>query len=719
MTQIDEISQTVSTIPPLMLTSEVVSIPEDEVAFVNAYETNNEHLVNNTVPELNALKTQFNTSVGQINTVAQEIQDIGTNAINAISLDTIEDLTTYTGTGLVMVKEIDRGGNFISKTAIEIDPKTGSLYVINNGTVFSKLGGGFWVRQYNTSYVNALWFGADKTGILESTDAIQSAINYANTIVPKGNYNVKSIVIPNGRSLSGDGMTNTLFNPTNGYNTIILSGDKITLFDFGFQSLSVDPVQNEVYSHCIYTDAVTYNAGFMRPMEGIKINRLSFRNLKGAGIYIDQPIRESHISENRFVGMGTTTISPITSRQEKGSPNNSNNLWIRNNMFYRFASPAIYFKSSTLSTSNLSYSDIYINHNLIHNQLLNEANGIPTSGTVVCAELTHTVVLEECYASDISHNKITAIHPQKIGIYLQNTDTQPARSNIITNNYMSFNGGRTDITYPSTGHYVYSVNPKSAIITENTLYGGNVSTDIRISTTGAMASTTIQLAISENVSEASDITLLLPSLYKGTIEKNGIATYNKINATDTGNASTPSITFGDSNSGFYMAGDHIIGMSINGTANILYYSASVRPFPDNTISLGTSAQRFSVVYAGTGTINTSDDREKTYLEITDVEKQVAKELQANMKKFQFNDAIAEKGKDNARIHFGASAQTVKTIFEKYGLNPFDYALLCYDEWKEQEEIKDEDGNIIQEHRQAGNRYGLRYEELLSFIIGVL
>ena len=141
-------------------------------------------------------------------------------------------------------------------------------------------------------------------------------------------------------------------------------------------------------------------------------------------------------------------------------------------------------------------------------------------------------------------------------------------------------------------------------------------------------------------------------------------------------------------------------------------TGNVTPGTDNAQTLGSATNRWSTIYAGNGTINTSDDREKTYLDITEVEKQVALELKANMKKFKFNDAINKKG-NSARIHFGASAQTVKSIFEKHNLVAEDYAILCYDEWEEQ---KDADENIIQE---AGNRYGLRYEELLSFIIGAI
>jgi N-methylhydantoinase A/oxoprolinase/acetone carboxylase beta subunit len=69
------------------------------------------------------------------------------------------------------------------------------------------------------------------------------------------------------------------------------------------------------------------------------------------------------------------------------------------------------------------------------------------------------------------------------------------------------------------------------------------------------------------------------------------------------------------------------------------------------------------------------------------------------------------------------AQDVQRVFQEEGLDPSEYGLFCYDEWDEQAQITDLDseGNevVLQEYRPAGNRYGVRYEELLSFIIAAL
>lgn len=164
-------------------------------------------------------------------------------------------------------------------------------------------------------------------------------------------------------------------------------------------------------------------------------------------------------------------------------------------------------------------------------------------------------------------------------------------------------------------------------------------------------------------------------------------------------------------------------------------TTSVLSGSDNVMALGSAGNRWSQVYAGTGTINTSDEREKQQIrDLSEAEKRVAIKLKSQIKAFKFNDAVAEKG-DKARIHFGVIAQEVKAAFESEGLVAEDYAVLCYDEWDaEYREITEEitvtndAGEEVAEMietgereliREAGNRYGVRYEELLAFIISTL
>lgn len=166
----------------------------------------------------------------QINNLAQEIQDIGSNAFNSVSLNTIEDLATYSGAGLVIVKDLNRGGTFVSKTATEIDPNTGSLYVINGGTVFAKLGGGFWVRQYNGA-VNVKWFGAKGDAVFDNINNVYTGTdnyNVLQNLLVLAKINKWNIDFDNSKYLISQGLITPFGNYQQSESTII-NGNGATL----------------------------------------------------------------------------------------------------------------------------------------------------------------------------------------------------------------------------------------------------------------------------------------------------------------------------------------------------------------------------------------------------------------------------------------------------------------------------------------------------------
>jgi len=164
-----------------------------------------------------------------------------------------------------------------------------------------------------------------------------------------------------------------------------------------------------------------------------------------------------------------------------------------------------------------------------------------------------------------------------------------------------------------------------------------------------------------------------------------------------------------------------LGTSDGNDDGDIYAGSTVKPVNDNSFSLGNASRRWSEVYAGTGTINTSDARQKQ--QVQDIELAV---LQAwskvDFKQYKFNDAVSRKGVDGARWHFGVIAQEVKEAFESEDLDPFAYGLLCYDEWSDIYEthkaILDDEGNEVEPAKQvlikpAGSAYGIRYEEALA------
>jgi hypothetical protein len=128
---------------------------------------------------------------------------------------------------------------------------------------------------------------------------------------------------------------------------------------------------------------------------------------------------------------------------------------------------------------------------------------------------------------------------------------------------------------------------------------------------------------------------------------------------------------------------------------------------DNAIDLGHSSVRFDDVYATNGTIQTSDRNEKQDIaELSDAEQRVAVAAKGLLRKFRWKDAVAEKG-DEARTHFGIIAQDLQAAFAAEGLDAGDYAMFISSAWTDEETGEER------------TRMGVRYSELLAFIIGAL
>jgi len=139
----------------------------------------------------------------------------------------------------------------------------------------------------------------------------------------------------------------------------------------------------------------------------------------------------------------------------------------------------------------------------------------------------------------------------------------------------------------------------------------------------------------------------------------------------------------------------VVGTSAGVTSTTL--DGNVLAANDNSKTLGDGTHRWSVVYAGTGTINTSDAREKTVVQpLTAAEIAVAKDLAREVGSFSFLASIAEKG-GMARRHIGMTVQRAIAIMAGHGLDPMHYAFICHDKW------------------DGGDRYGFRTDELLMFI----
>jgi hypothetical protein len=190
-------------------------------------------------------------------------------------------------------------------------------------------------------------------------------------------------------------------------------------------------------------------------------------------------------------------------------------------------------------------------------------------------------------------------------------------------------------------------------------------------------------------------------------DANGILTDFKIAGTTCGSVrSTISSGVGDITLGSGVVGLRYLNAQGASSANISPTSVNNNSAQDDSIDLGRAAARFDNIYATNGTINTSDANDKQSIEeLTEAETRVAVACKGLIRKFKWNSAVESKGSE-ARYHFGVIAQDLQSAFEAEGLDAGDYGLFVSSTWTNEDGVEQ-------------TRLGVRYTELLAFIIGGL
>jgi hypothetical protein len=162
---------------------------------------------------------------------------------------------------------------------------------------------------------------------------------------------------------------------------------------------------------------------------------------------------------------------------------------------------------------------------------------------------------------------------------------------------------------------------------------------------------------------------------------------------------------GSSDSYILLGGAGLTG-SVTSTGALLP-TKTANSFDDDVIDLGFSGARFDDIYATNGTIQTSDRNEKQDIEaLSDAEQRVAVAAKGLLRKFRWISSVEEKG-DDARIHFGIIAQDLQAAFEAEGLDAGRYAMFINSTWTDEETGEER------------SRMGVRYSELLAFIIAAI
>jgi hypothetical protein len=154
---------------------------------------------------------------------------------------------------------------------------------------------------------------------------------------------------------------------------------------------------------------------------------------------------------------------------------------------------------------------------------------------------------------------------------------------------------------------------------------------------------------------------------------NTTATYNMNSSAGTNLAALKSTSTLTSLTNVFSGG---LELGVSNAAVVRLQSDRFIPSADNVTNLGDASHRWSEVFAGNATINTSDERTKDNIqEIPDAVLDAWGDVKPVM--FQLKDALKSKG-DKARKHMGFIAQQVQAAFTDRGLDAFSYGLLCED-----------------------------------------
>ena len=166
------------------------------------------------------------------------------------------------------------------------------------------------------------------------------------------------------------------------------------------------------------------------------------------------------------------------------------------------------------------------------------------------------------------------------------------------------------------------------------------------------------------------------------------------------------------------------GIKLSGSTGTTYNALtpcdSIGASLNNGMQCGHPFYKWNTVYATNGNIATSDQTHKRDVEeLSEAETRVAVACKGLLRKYRWKDAYEEKGEE-ARIHFGIMAQDLRDAFSAQGLDASRYAMFCSDTWWEDETgERHEEQDLAPEGAVETIQLGVRYDELLAFIIAAI
>jgi len=147
---------------------------------------------------------------------------------------------------------------------------------------------------------------------------------------------------------------------------------------------------------------------------------------------------------------------------------------------------------------------------------------------------------------------------------------------------------------------------------------------------------------------------------------------------------------------------NVLSFWTNATSRVRIADTNISPSVDATYNLGAATFRWATVYASVGTINTSDEREKTDIcPIPDAWLDAWGAVQYSRYKWI-------KTSDSKVWHVGVIAQRIVATFKAAGIDALELGLVKYDAWEFRSETTID--GTVEIPNSAGDRWGVNYAE---------
>lgn len=138
----------------------------------------------------------------------------------------------------------------------------------------------------------------------------------------------------------------------------------------------------------------------------------------------------------------------------------------------------------------------------------------------------------------------------------------------------------------------------------------------------------------------------------------------------------------------------INALTVNATNGLATVAAGIRPATDNGMTLGASGARWSTIWSATGTIQTSDARQKIDIEPSDLGLDFILALVPARYRFEVGGHEDGVPRPGSRMHYGLLAQQVQSV-----LGGKDFA-----------------GHVLADPADPDSEQGLRYESFIAPLV---